>query len=104
MRLMTSQAVSRGLSFSSTSVPKAARMLARRFRRASGDWGETSFIQAALNTKARTRVATTVPAFDELLELGIIGRDFDFYAHQLVSALAVACHEAAALEAQDRAR
>ena len=36
--------VSRGLSFSSTSVPKAARMLASRLRRASGDWGETSLM------------------------------------------------------------
>src|SRR5512146_1018473 len=101
---MTSQGVSRGLSFSSTSVPKAARMLARRLRRASGDWGETSLIQEALNTKTCARVATAVPAFDEPLQLGIVGRDFDFDGHQLVPTLAILAHEATALEAQNLAR
>jgi hypothetical protein len=47
-RFTTSHAVSRGVSFSSTCVPKAARMLACRLRRASGDWGEASLIQLLL--------------------------------------------------------
>ena len=44
--LTTSHAVTRGFSFSSTSVPNAARIVARRLRRSSGESGEWSLIGA----------------------------------------------------------
>src|SRR3954452_17486803 len=95
-RLITSQAVTRGLSFSSTSVPNAARMLARRLRLASGDWGEMSRMKrVGLNPKVRARVARRVPFFGELLQLRVVRRNVDFDADQLVAALAVLAGEPA---------
>src|SRR6185312_586205 len=76
-------------------------MLARRLRRASGDWGERSRIQwRALNTKTRAGVATALPGFGELLQLGVVGRNVDFDGHQLVAAFPVLGCKAATLEAQ----
>src|SRR5215213_8663489 len=102
-RLITSHAVSRGFSFSSTSVPKAARMLASRLRLASGDWGERSRIQAGLNPETRARVAAAAPAFDERLQFGIGRGHVDLHADQLVAALAILGLETAILEPQDLA-
>src|SRR6476661_6918435 len=104
-RLTTSIAVVRGLSFSSTSVPKAARMLARRLRRDSGDWGEDSRIQCRRSDPERSaRVAAAAPALGEALQLLVVGRHIDFERHQLGAALAVLAGEAAAFEAQHLAR
>src|SRR6478735_4183451 len=104
-RLVTSHAVTRGFSFSSTSVPKAARMLARRLRRDSGDWGEISRIQSGcLDAERSTGVATAVPAFCKALQLRVVGRHVDFDRYQLVAALAVLASKAPALEPQHLAR
>src|SRR5437762_5972536 len=99
MRFTTSHGVSLGLSFSSTSVPNAARMLARRLRRASGDCGENSLIQS-LDAEARTRVAATRPVLGELLEFRIVRRDVNLDSHELVAALAVLRGKAPPLETE----
>src|SRR4051794_10995045 len=104
-RLITSHGVILGLSFSSTSVPKAARMLARRLRLASGDSGEISLIQpVSLNPEAGARVAAAVPLLGELLQRRVVRRDVDLDRDQLVAALAVSPHEPAPFEAQHLAR
>ena len=72
--------------------------LAAGLRRLGGS--VSHFATAASNPKRGARVAGTGPAFDEPLQLGIVGRDLDFDRHQLVAALAVLGGEAAALEAQ----
>src|SRR5579864_4987100 len=99
IRFTTSHGVSLGLSFSSTSVPKAARMLARRLRRDSGDWGEISLIQL-LDAEAGTRFAAAPPAFSELLQFSIVCWNVDLDSHQLVAPLAVLRGKAAPLEAK----
>ena len=66
--------------------------------------GDVAHEQAGLNPEIRARVARRVPFLGELLQLGVVRRNVDLDAHQLVAALAVLGGEAAALEAQHLAR
>src|SRR5437588_11903529 len=56
------------------------------------------------DAKARPRIARLLPSLDELLQLGIMGRDVDLDRHQLIAALTVLGDEPPPLEPQDFAR